>query len=805
MLHDLRHALRQLRKRPGFAAVAIATLGLGIGLAAAMFGLVQGVLLSPPPYQDPDRLVLITTERADGPYRRGSSVAHWVAWREARAIEPPALYRWTFSFLVRNEGSESMGGMVVTPDYFRTLGLAPVLGRGLTAEDAARSVGEAGSIVIGHHLWQQRFGGTPDVIGRSIQLSRVRTPMTIVGVMPEGVRFLPDPGAASEPNYDLNARVDFWLAMAPDESRPRSQAGNAVSRLRPGTTIEQARAEIAAIADGVAGADTAFEGLSGAVTPLLDALNRDARRLIVPLFGSVMLVFFIACANVSGLLLARAFERQQEYTLRSALGAERWRLIRLVLAESLVLALVSAIAGGLLAAGIVRGLDAIAGRAVPRLDAVSVGLPVVAFGLIAAVMAAVVSGILPALRTSSVRQLPLMGSRGTASRADRRWLGAVAVLQIVLTIALLGGAALLVRSAGYLDGVHPGYRTERILAMTVTAVQPNQWRAFHTQALERVAALPGISHAAFAWGVPLTGNKWPADVDIPGLPGAARLAEQVSLPLRAVTPGYFDLFGIALVEGRGFRDSDNGDAPAVAIVNEALARRYFADGGAVGRRMHYTGRPDESVEIVGVVADTRTEALGVEPEPEIYMCLWQNGAFSKHLVLRTEADPLSVAASVRDAIREVDPTAAVEHVTTMDEIRRASLAPQRFATRLLAGFAVAATLLAAIGLYGVLSLSVGARTKEIAVRRAVGAQSHQIVSLVVTEVLRMMAVGLALGALAAVAMGRGLRGLLYGVNPGDPVAIASVAVLFTLVAALAALVPARRAGQVDPVIGLREE
>jgi putative ABC transport system permease protein len=435
---------------------------------------------------------------------------------------------------------------------------------------------------------------------------------------------------------------------------------------------------------------------------------------------------------------------------------------------------------------------------------VRVGVPLAAFGLLAAVVAGAVSGILPALRTSSGRQAPLT-ARGTTGRVERRWLGAVATMQIVLTIALLAGAALLVRTARNLDDVQPGFETERILAMTVTAVQPNQWRAFHTQALERVSALPGVSAAAFAWGVPLTGNKWPAEVDIPGRPGSTRLADQVSLPLRAVTPAYFDVFGIPLVEGRTFRDSDDTDAPRVAIVNETLAKQHFADGGAIGRRMQYTGRPDQAVEIVGVVADTRTEALSAPAEAEVYLPLWQGPAFSKHLVVRATAEPLSLATSVRDALRGVDPTAAVEHVTTMDDIRRQSLAPRRFAMQLLAGFAIAATLLAATGLYGVLSLSVGARTREIAVRRAVGAQGHHIVWLVLAEVLGMMAVGLALGVVAALGLGYLLEGLLYGVRPADPAALLAVALLFTSVAIVAALVPMRRAGRLDPMAGLREE
>jgi putative ABC transport system permease protein len=807
MLQDVRYAFRRIRKAPGFAALAVITLGLGIGAAAAMFGLIQGVLLSPPPYADPDRIILMSPSRVDGqPYDNGSTTGHWVAWRNARSFEPPALYRWTFNFLVLPDGSESLGGMMVTQDYFRTLGLKPILGREFLDTEASRLKVPPTAVILGHDLWRRKFNSDPRVIGSTIRISRMPAPLPVVGVMPPGVRFLPDPGAASEPNYNVDAPVDFWLAMTPDESRPNQGAGHAVGRLRPGATIPQAQAEAAAIADGLVGSNTDLQGLTARVRPVLNVLNHDGRALLLPLFGSVALVFFIACTNVAGLLLARGLQRQQEYAMRAALGAGRWRLFRQVLIESVALALVSAVFGAALAAGIITVLKTVGGQAIPRSDAIAVGWPVFAFLLMAALIAAAAAGLLPAVRASFPgRARGITGSRSSVSRGERRLLGAVATLQIVLTIALLGGAALLIRTAHNLETVRPGYDMDQILAMTVTTVERGKWREFHTQALERVAAIPGVRHAAFAWGLPLTGNKWPADVEIPGLPGSSKLVDRVKLPLRSVTPDYFAVLGIALEEGRGFRTSDNAEAPRVAVINAALARRYFDKVNPIGRTMQFSGDAKRPVEIVGIVSDTRTEALSEAAEPEIYVPLWQFTAFSKHLVVRAAGDPVALAAHVRQELRVVDPTSAVEHITTMADIRRQSIAPRTFAMRLLTGFAVAATLLALVGLYGVLSLSVGSRTKEIAVRKAVGAQDRQIVRLVLGEVARLVAVGLSLGTLAALVLGRLLQALLFDVKPADPLSLAAAAVLFAVAALAACLRPASRAGRVDLMEALRQD
>ena len=813
-MDDVRYAFRQLRTHPAFAAVAVATLAVGIGSASAMFGLIQGVLLSPPPYAEPDRLVLVSPARVDGqPFDRGSTVGHWLAWRTARSLERPALYRWTFNFLVRGDGSRSLGGMVVTRDFFDVVGVRPLMGRAFTAAESSKpgAPGKPGApptaILLGYDLWQREFGGDPSIVGKAVTLSRMPAPLPVVGVMPPGLRFLPDPGAAAEPNYDLDAKVDFWLAMTVDETAVERGAGNVVARLKPGATAADAHAEVAAMSAGVARADPRLAGLTATARPVRAVLNAEGERLLVPLFGAVGLLFLIACANVSGLLLARGLQRQQEYATRAAMGAGRARLFRLVLIEAVAIALTAALVGAGLAWAIVAVLRAIGGHAVPRADAVAVGWPVLLFGALVALAAGIGAGLLPALRASmGDRYTLLKGSRTTAGRVERRLLAGVAIVQVVLTVSLLAGAALLVRTAQKLDDVRPGYDTERILAMTVTHVGDRaQGRAFHEQGLERVAAVPGVRHAAFAWGLPLTGNRWPAELEVVGrASGSSAIVDRISLPVRSVTEDYFAVMGMRLAEGRAFSRNDNGDAPRVGIVNAAFVRKHLGSAPAIGQQLRFQGS-DKPTTIVGVLADTRTERLREPPEPELYQPFWQSGAFSKHLVLRTTGDPLLVAPQVRDALRAIQPTVAVERVTTMAEIRRQSTAAQTFALRLLAGFAVVATLLAAVGLYGVLSLSVGARTKELAVRQAIGARRHQVIGLVLSEGARLVAVGVACGIAGALLVGRLLDALLFGVAASDPVSLVTAALGFAGVAALACLVPAWRAGTADMLAALRQD
>jgi len=808
MFRDLRFGVRMLLKQPGFTLIAVLTLALGVGATAAVFSLIQGVLLTSP-YRQAERLVLIPRVRSDGQALtrpRGWAAQHWLEWRQqAKSFEAIAAYAWNFNFLVLPDGSESLEGMWVSGDYFRVMGLQPVLGRTfLESETGAKP---APVIIIGYELWQRRFQGDRNIIGKKIHISRRDTPPTVIGVMPPGVRFLPSPNAAQEPNYNVNALVDFWTPAALSPARLKDPMWDVVGRLRSGTTLQQAQAELALISARQARGDVDLEGTSPQVQSLPAELNRDGRRILLPLLGAAALVLLIACGNAAALLLVRGLQRQQEYAVRSALGIGRLALFRQVSTESLLLALGGGAFGVGLAFGIVKLFKLIGGHAIPRLDAVTTGWPVLAGGLGAAVLSVLLAGLFPALRASRLDPILVLKSAGpnsSAGRGERRLLRGVTMAQTALTLALLVGAGLLIRTMNNLSNVQSGYNTRHILTMTVTAVQ-GDWADFHRRALERVSALPGVERAAFGWGVPLTGNNWLATLDIEGQPAARKPSDLISLPLRSVTPDYFKLLGLKISDGRDFRSSDTRNAPNVAVVNQALADRYFPHVIPIGKKLWIGGRKQPPTEIVGVVADSRTDDLTQAASPEIYLSLWQASAFSKHLVLRTMADPRLLMAAVQRELRSVDPTVAIENVKTLEQIRDDSLASRSFAMRLLIGFALVGSVLTLVGIYGVLALSVASRRREIAIRAAVGAARRDIRNLVFAEGFRLIAGGVISGIAAALILSRVLKSFLFQVEPNDPATLIGVGLLFTGVALLACWVPTRRAVKVDPLEALRYE
>jgi putative ABC transport system permease protein len=809
MVQDLRFGVRMLLKQPGFTLIAVLTLALGIGATSAVFSLIQGVLLTPPPYQRPEQLVLVSSARANGqqtPRPPDWAAAQWMEWqKEAKSFDSIAAYRWSFNFLVSEDGSESLEGMWVTKDYFRVAGLQPVQGR--MFQDSDTEANAPPVMILGYDLWQRKFNGDPNIIGKTVRISRQQTPPTVIGVMPPGIRFLPSPATAAEPNYNVNAPVDFWTLAVPNPDRLKAQMWNVVARLRNGATPGQAQAELAVMAARQGQAERDFEGITAQVQSLTAELNRDGRRILLPLLGAAALVLLIACGNAAALLLVRGLGRQQEYAVRAALGAGRAALFRQVCVESLLLALLGGAFGVGLAFGIVKLFKLIGGHAIPRLDAVTMGWAVLSFGLGSAVLAALLAGLFPALRASRLDAMQVIKSAGpksSAGRGERRLLRGVAMAQTALTLSLLVGAGLLIRTMSNLAGVQTGYAMGRILTMSVTAVQGNR-NDFHHRALDRVAGLPGVQHAAFAWGVPLTDNSWPGSVEIEGQPAPAKPSDRLSIPLRSITEDYFNLLGLAISSGRDFRPTDDDKAPRVAIINQALADRYFPQANPIGKKLWLGGQQQPPNEIVGVVTNGRTKDLTQAAEPEIYLSFWQSGAFSKHLVVRAAGDPRAVAASVQRELRAVDPTVAVENLKTLEQIRGDSLASRSFAMRLLIGFAVVASALTLIGIYGVLSLSVAARRREIAIRTAVGAQRRDILKLVFGEGLRLIAGGVIAGLAAAIMLSRFLKAFLFGVEPTDPTTLVGVGLLFASVALLACWVPARRAAQVDPLETLRYE
>ncbi len=809
MSQDLRFAVRMLRKQPGFTSIAVLTLALGIGATSAVFSLIHGVLLTPPPYDQPERLVLVQSARTDGRPMASPQLwaaAQWMEWqKQAKSFDALAGYGWTFNFLIRPDGSESMEGMVVTRDYFRVAGLKPLLGR--TFVDSETGVPPAPVIILGYDLWQRKFNSDPNIVGKTVRMSRRETPPTVIGVMPPGIRFLPSPGAAQEPNYNVNATVDFWLPAAPNPARLNSRQWDVVGRLRPGVTAQQAQGDLQVITTRQAQVEHDFEGFIPRAQPLAAEMNRDGRRILLPLLGAAGLVLLIACGNVAALLLVRGLQRQQEYAVRSALGVGRSALFRQVATESLLLALVGATLGVALGFGIVRIFKLIGGHAIPRLDAVTTGWPVLACGFGAAIVAAGLAGLLPAMRAARLDPMQVLKSAGpksSAGRGERRLLAAVTMAQTALTLSLLVGAGLLIRTMINVSKVRSGYDSGRILTMTVTAVQGDTLD-FHRRALERVSAIPGVQNAAFAWGVPLTGNNWQGTVEIEGQPPATKASDRIAIPLRSVTPGYFQLLGLGMSTGRDFRATDVRGATDVAVVNQALVDRYFSNGAAIGKKIWGNGRNRPAVEIVGVVANGRTDDLTQAAEPEIYLCFWQASAYSKHLVLRTAGDPRSVMAGVPRELHAVDPTAAVENLKTLEQIRNDSLASRSFAMQLLIGFALAGSALTLVGIYGVLALSVASRRREIAIRAAVGAERRDIRNLVFAEGVQLIAGGVLSGLAAAFVLSRVLKSFLFEVEPTDPSTLIGVGVLFAAVALLACWEPTRRAVKVDPIEALRYE
>jgi putative ABC transport system permease protein len=815
MFQDFRFGVRMLLKQPAFTLIAMITLSLGIGATSAVFSLIQGVLLTPPPYQQPGRIALITTARTDGQQTagpRGWPAAQWMEWqKEAKSFEAIAAYGWTFNFLVMEDGSESLEGMFVTKDYFRVTGLQPALGRVFQDSDTVPNAPPV--VILGYDLWRRRFDGDPNIIGKTVRISRRETLPTVIGVMPPGIRFLPAPGAAKEPNYNVNAQVDFWVPAAPNPESLKQPFWNVVGRLQSGATLDAAQAELAVITARQAQAERDFAGFTARTQSLTDEMNRDGRRILLPLLGAAALVLLIACGNVAALLLVRGLQRQQEYAVRCALGAGRVALFRQVSTESLLLALWGSAFGVGLALGVVKLFKLIGGHAIPRLDAVKTGWPVLACGLGVAVMAALLAGLLPALRAARLDPMIALkdaGPKSSAGRGERRLLRGVTMIQTALTLALLVGAGLLIRTMNNLSKVQAGYDTGKILTMSVTALQrDNRERvAVHTRILESVSKFPGVESAAFAWGVPLTGNNWPFGVEIEGQPAPSKPSDLPVLPARAVTEDYFKLLGQALVAGRNFRSTDNRDTPnttSVAIINQAMADRYFPQANPVGKKLWSFGRRDNPNEIIGVVANSRTDDLTKAAEPEIYLSFWQATAFTKHLLVRTTADPRALMAGVQRELRAVDPTVAVENLKTLEEIRGDSLASRSFAMRLLIGFSIVASALTLVGIYGVLSLSVAARRRELAIRTAMGAGRRELLKLVLGEGLRLIAGGVAAGLAAAIVLSRVLRSFLFEVEPTDPVTLIVVGLLFVAVALLACWAPARRAAKVDPLEALRYE
>jgi putative ABC transport system permease protein len=803
-LQDLRYAARTLTRTPGFTAIAIATLALGIGATTAIWSLVDAVLLRPLPFTEPERLAAVWMSGGSGGERYPMSVADLRDWRARnRAFARVSAFVETRFALTGAGEPELLSGAWVTSNFFATLGVRSLLGRAPQLEDD-RSEADA-VVVLSHGLWRRRFGADPRVVGRTISLDG--TPCTVLGVMPAEVAF--PPGSYGP--------VEIWTVLK-DAPPPRRGPYflNGVARLAPGVTLEKAQAELAVIGRAVERDNPLSNaGATFAAAPLADDLVGAVRPALLVLLGAVGFVLLIAAANVANLLLVRAAGREREMAVRAALGAGRSRLARQLLTESVLLAAAGAAAGLLLAWWGVELLPRLAPAALPRLDRVALDGRVLGFTVLLTLATGLLFGLAPALQGSR-RDLHgglKEGSRSSESHGRRRLRRLVVASEVAAALVLLVGAGLLLASYWRLQGTSAGIRPEGVWMTQVELPsaryeEDRQVIAFYRELLARIEALPGVRSAGVGISLPphmltMTDGFTPEGHTVP--PGrSAPLAV-----LDFVSPGYFQTLGVPLLAGRPFGPADREGAPGVAVVNQTLARRYFPKG-AVGRRLKIGGpeRPDNPwLEIVGVVADVKYGGLAAPAEPAYYLPTGQLASHGMRLVVRADGGDAAagLAARVRQTIRGLDRDLPVEAVRPLSGLVAESIAAPRLRTQLIGAFGALALVLAAIGIYGVLAYTVAQRTRELGVRMALGAGRGGVIRLVLGELLGVVLGGLAVGLAAAFALTRLLRGLLFEIAPTDPRIFAGVPLLLAVCALLAAYLPARRAAEVEPVVALRSE
>ena len=798
-IHDVRYAVRQLLKRPGFALIAILTLALGIGATTSIFTVVEAVLLRPLPFPDPDRLVQIRITGqggADFPLPD----TDFLAWRGSNeTAERVAIFDVEPVNVTGLGEPERLYAAIVSDQFFRLLGVSPELGRAF--EDGEDRPGAPRVATISHALWMRRFGGRADVIGHPIAISG--TAATIVGVMPPSFVF-------------PQAGIDVWPVMQLNPPRRRGPFyTTGLARLKAGATIERLRANLDRVTADVMRRYPAPEDWKLSARPLHDALVGDVRRILYVLFGAVGFLLLIATANVANLLLARAATRDREMAVRGALGAGRARIVGQLVTESVVLAVASGLAGLALSVWGTGALLALAPTDIPRLREVSMNLPVFVFALATATICGVAFGLAPALRASNmplVETLKDGGRSGTAGMRHRRTQQALVVAEIALALVLSIGAGLMIRSFAALERVNPGFEPSHLLTFRL-AVPRTQYdnadklTAFYGALLDRIESLPGVRAAGLSISLPPDLLQMTDNFMVEGQTLPPNQSAPVG-PLLFVDEGYFTALGVPLVAGRFFTERDDRGAPLVAIVNETLAKKYLAGVDPVGRRIKDGGpeRPDNPwMTIVGVVGDVKYDGLGRPVDPTFYLPFRQNTSPAQFIVVRTASDPRALAASVRAAVASLDRDVPVASVKTMDELMTESVAPPRFRTMLVALFALVGLALAAIGVYGVMAYAVSERKYEIGVRLALGATAGDVMRLVFGEAIALAAIGVAAGVVGAIATTRLMAALLFGVTPTDLATFVALAGVLVVTALTASYVPARRAMRVDPMVALRYE
>ena len=815
LLIDARYAGRMARRNPVFTALAIAALALGIGANTAIFTIVNGVLLKPLPYADPERLVMVWSTNATE-HRDQETVAplDFLDYRQASAFSS---MQAGYSFLVpspmaTDTGTEQVIVSVVTPGTFEMLGRAPVLGRPFTDVDVKTAV------VISHAFWRSRFGGDANVLGRVLNIQF--QPRTIVGVMPADFAF-PYRTMLGPSGFTRAHNVDMWLPLefVRESSRQTGVATlsrgirflTAVGRLKPGVTVDQANAEIAGIARHLAEAYPDTNKAVGAiVVPVHEQAVGSVRPALLVLLGGVGVVLLMACVNLANMMLARSTARQKEMAIRAALGAGRWRLVRQTLVESVLLSL----GGGLLALVVVqfamRGLLAFAPPEIPRIDEVRPDLAMMVFTFGLALVTGVLIGLVPALAASRGRVQSSLreSSRGaTSSRSQQRIRGGLVVVEVALAVVLTISAGLLLRSFTTLLAVDPGFNADHLLTLQITVppkyATPSQRRAFYADLLGRLESLPGVTGVGGTTRLPLGSTNVSTKLVIEGRNQPP--AQWPEAEFRRAIGSYFGAMGIPVLRGRGFDPTDGADAPSVAVIDLALAQQMFAGEDPVGRRVKFGTDRGDWTTIVGVIGDVRHSGLETRPAPEVYVYYLQNPPVNPFLVVRTTGDPLALVPAVRAQIQSLDKDVAAYDIRPMSTVRAESVAERRFVLLLVGAFGVLALVMAAVGVYGVMALIVSERTTEMGIRLALGAQPSHVLSAIVGQGLVLAGAGIVVGVAASALAAPFLASQLFSVGAADPLTLVLVPALLLLVATIACYVPARRAMRIDPVNALRAE
>jgi putative ABC transport system permease protein len=804
---DLRYAMRMLLKQPVITLIAVFTLALGIGANTAIFSVVNAVLLNAVPYYEPQRLVLISEVYNSDVHHRVGAASYLNLQAQSQAFEHLVAFDGGRLDLTGRGEPERLDSFSVTASLFPALGVSPQLGRAFTPEEDRPEAARVA--LLGHAFWQRRFGGDPAIIGQALTLGGQSR--TVIGIMPPEFRNL---GVGK--GWSSRA-VDVWLPLALNAQRELADdESNAalVGRLKPGFTLEQARSELNLVLRRREQANpNQLQGMEARVTLLSEEMVGNLRLGLLALFGAVGLVLLIACANVANLLLGRAATRKKELAVRAALGAGRARLVRQMLTESLLLSLLGGVAGLLLAALGVKALAASAPNDLEYLSAGSIDGAALGFTFLAALLTGAAAGLIPALQSSRIDLNEALkdGARKTAT-FGRRGLGRVSPVLVIgelaLTLVLLVGAGLLIKSYLRMLSVEPGYDPEKLLSLSIPLDNKKyppgspQERAFYREVLTRVKAIPGVKAVATGSGTPLTGWSGASLLEIVGratAPGAKLPRVEYS----EISPDYFHTLGMQLLAGRAFTEQDDDKAPPVVIINETLARRYFNGEDPIGKQI----LPPDPLTIVGVVSDVKRFGLDAETLPEIYCPYSQTatGPGGIWLVARTAGDPLDYVAAVRRQIYALEVKEPISRVMTMEQLLAQSVASRRFQMSLFGAFAAMALVLAAVGVYGVISYSVSHRTHEIGIRMALGARPRDVLLMIVRQGMTLALVGVSIGLAAALGLTRVLKGLLFGLSVTDPPTFLQIAALLLGVAFLACYLPARRATRVDPLAAIRYE